>query len=106
LANCIDTGDQVDELIGFEQLSKHLIAGAVAANLDRDIGDDYDDPDELPPAVTVQAPSRPLTITIPPLNSTILSPQATQAKRTCIPLEILFNYTADMDMLSKGMNSF
>jgi len=49
LADCIDTGDQVDELIGFEQLSEHLIAGAAAANLDRDIGDDYDDPDELPP---------------------------------------------------------
>jgi len=27
-------------------------------------------------------------------------------KRTCIPLEILFNYTADIDTLSKGMNSF
>ncbi|KAI9450428.1 hypothetical protein BJY52DRAFT_1302726 [Lactarius psammicola] len=45
-------------------------------------------------------------VTIPPLNSATLSSQATQVKRTCIPLEILFNYTADTDMPSEGMNSF
>ena len=73
-------------LLDFDQLSEHLIAGAASANADKDISDDLDETDELPPAVTVQAPNGPLTITIPPLNSATLSPQATQVKRTCIPL--------------------
>jgi hypothetical protein len=56
----------------------------------------------------VQAPSGPLTITIPPraLNPATLSPQATQVKRTCIPLKILFDYPTDVDMPLEGMNSF
>ncbi|KAH9023323.1 ribonuclease H-like domain-containing protein [Lactarius pseudohatsudake] len=100
--------DQVesDGLTDFNQLSKCLIAGAASANLDKDIGDSYDDPNKLPLAVTVQAPSGPLTITIPPLNSASLSPQASQLKRTCIPLEILFEYPTDTDLPSEGMNTF
>jgi hypothetical protein len=69
------------------------------------VGDDLDE-NELPPAVTVQAPSGPLMITIPPLNSATLTPRATQAKKTCILLEILFDYPVNIDMASEGMNSF
>lgn len=105
-ADHLDIGDQDDDLLDFDQLSEHLIAGAAAANTDKDVGDDLDETDELPPAVTVQATSGPLTITIPPLNSATLSPQATQVKRTCIPLKILFDYPTDIDMPSEGMNSF
>jgi len=74
-----------------DQLSEHLIAGAASTNADKDVGDDLDE-NELPPAITVQAPSGPLTITIPSLNLATLSPQATQVKRICIPLKILFDY--------------
>ena len=35
-----------------------------------------------------------------------LSSQATQAKRTCIPLKIFFYYPTDIDTPSEGMNSF
>jgi hypothetical protein len=56
-----------DDLLDFNQLSEHLIAGAASANADRDIGDD----DDNEPPVTVLAP--PLRITIPPLNSATLS---------------------------------
>ncbi|KAF8804447.1 hypothetical protein BYT27DRAFT_7258919 [Phlegmacium glaucopus] len=104
VADHLDIGDH-DDLLDFHQLSEHLIAGAASANGDKDIGDDYD-ADELPPAVTVRAPSGPFTITIPPLNSATLSAQATQAKKTCIPLEILFNYPTAMDLPSEGVNSF
>ena len=55
-----------DNLLDFDQLSEHLVAGAASANADRDIGDD----DDKPP-ITVLAP--PLRITIPPLNSATLS---------------------------------
>jgi len=65
--------------------------GAASTNADKDVVDDLDE-NELPLVITVQAPSGPLTITIPPLNLATLSPQATQLKRTCIPLKILFDY--------------
>ena len=45
-------------------------------------------------------------ITIPPLNSATLSPQATPLKKTCIPLEILFEYPTDTELPSEGINSF
>jgi len=54
----------------------------------------------------VQAPSGPLIITIHPLNSATPSSQATQVKKTCIPLEILFDYPNNTDLPSEGMNSF
>jgi len=83
---------------GPDQLSERLIAGAAAANGDRDVGDD--DHDELPP---VLAPS--LTVTIPPLDSAaLLSHRATQVKKTSIPLKILFKYPTDSPL--DGMNSF
>ncbi|KAF8808342.1 hypothetical protein BYT27DRAFT_7255616 [Phlegmacium glaucopus] len=104
VADHLDIGDH-DDLLDFHQLPKHLIAGVASANGDKDIGDDYV-ADELPPAVTVQAPSGPFTITIPPLNLATLSAQATQTKKTCIPLEILFNYPTAMDLPSEGVNSF
>jgi hypothetical protein len=99
-------GDQDDDLLNFDQLSECLIVGAVSTNADKDVGDNLDE-NELPPAITVQAPSGPLTITIPPLPSATLSPQATQAKRTCIPLKILFDCPTDIDMHleAQGMNS-
>ena len=102
-ADHLDIGDQNDDLLNFDQLSEHLITGAASANADKDVGDDLDDTDELPPAVTMQAP---LTITIPPLNLATPSSQATQVKRTCIPLKLLFDYPNDIDMPSEGMNSF
>ena len=106
-----DIGDQDDNLLNFDQLSERLIMGAVSANADKDVGNDLDE-NELPqaPAVTVQALSgRPSTIpmiTIPPLDSATLSPHATQAKKTCIPLEILFDYPVNIDMALEGMNLF
>ncbi|KIL60077.1 hypothetical protein M378DRAFT_14359 [Amanita muscaria Koide BX008] len=88
----------------------HFDVGAASANADKDVGDDHDNTNELPPAVTVQAPSGPLTITIPPLNSysVTLSPHAaTQVKKTCICLEILFDYPTDIDPVPlEGMSSF
>jgi hypothetical protein len=45
-----------------------LVAGAASANTDKNIGDGFDDTNELPLAITVQTPSEPLTITIPTLN--------------------------------------
>ncbi len=47
-------------------------------------------------------------ITIPPLHSAALSDQATQAKKTSIPLKILFKYPTDTDadLPTKGMNLF
>jgi hypothetical protein len=93
--------DQDNDLLNFDQLSEHLIAGAASANVDKDVGDDLDETDELPPAITVWVPSGPLAITIPPLNLATLSPQATQMKRTCIPLKILFDYPTDIDTHSK-----
>ncbi|KIL54278.1 hypothetical protein M378DRAFT_1059173 [Amanita muscaria Koide BX008] len=102
-ADHLDIGDlHQDDPLDFDQLSERLIAGAASANVDKDIGDGYDDTNEFPPAVTVQA----LTITIPPLTSATPSSQATQVKRTCIPLEILFDYPTDIDPPSVGMNSF
>ncbi|KAH9020520.1 hypothetical protein EDB83DRAFT_2320545 [Lactarius deliciosus] len=100
--------DDSDGLTDFNQLSKCLIAGAASANFDKDIGDSDDNLNELPPAVaaSVQALSGPLTITIPPLNSASLSPQASQLKRTCIPLGTLFDYLTDTDLPSEGMNTF
>ncbi|KAH9017741.1 hypothetical protein EDB83DRAFT_2320987 [Lactarius deliciosus] len=98
VSSSLETGDQDDEFMGFEQLTDHLIAGVAAENIDSD-------PNELPLTIMVPAPSGPLMITILPLNSAILSPQATQVTKTCIPLESLFNYTADRDHL-EGMNSF
>ena len=80
----------------FDELSETLIAGAASARLDRD---------ELLPDIDMPAPSGSLRITIPPLHSSFLSSQATQLKRTCIPLEILFEYPTDTDC-DKGMNSF
>jgi hypothetical protein len=107
VADHLDISDQDDDLLDFDQLSKCLIIGAASANADKDVGHDLDKTDELPPAVTVQMPSAPLTITIPPLNLATLSPQATQATRTCIPLRILFDYLTDgVDLPSEGMNSF
>lgn len=72
-------------------------------NADRDIGND--DGHDKPP-ITVLAP--PLRITIPPLNSATLSHQATLAKKTSIPLKILFKYPAatDLPLYESGMNSF
>jgi hypothetical protein len=100
-ADHLNIGDDSDDLLNFDQLSEHLIAGAAAANGDKDIGDDDDD--ELPPTASVRPP---LTITIPPLNSATLSNQATQVKKTSIPLQILFKYPTDTDPPSDGMNSF
>ena len=97
-----------DNLLDFDQLTEHLIAGATSANVDRDIGDNDDDnnlDDELPLA--------PLRITIPPLNSATL-PLAHDLNRATpvrkIPLKILFNYPAatdlSLDESESGMNSF
>ena len=83
-----------------------LIAGAASANADKDVGDDLDDTDEIPPAVTVQAPSGPLTITIPPYNPVTQPAQTTGVKKTCIPLKILFKYPTGTELPSEGMNSF
>ncbi|KAF8270666.1 ribonuclease H-like domain-containing protein [Lactarius quietus] len=103
----IDDQELEDGLVDFNQLSKHLVASAASANRDRDIGDDHNDPnDEFPPDIAMPAASGSLLITIPPLNSSSLSPQATQLKKTCIPLEILFEYPTDTDLPSEGMNSF
>ena len=98
--------EQENELMDFDQLSEHLIAGAASAGLDIDVGDDYNDPDELPADIVIPARSGSLMITIPPINSATLSPQATPLKKTCIPLEILFEYPADTDLPSETMNSF
>ena len=100
-----DISDRDNDLLDFDQLSEHLIVGAASANADKDMGNDLDE-NKLPLAVAVQAPSGPLMITIPPLNSATLAPQATQAKKTCIPLKILFDYPVNIDMASEGMNSF
>ena len=99
-----DIGDQDNDLLDFDPLSERLIAGAASANADKDVGNDLYE-NELPLAVTVQAHG-PLMITIPPLNSATLRPQATRAKKTCIPLEILFDYPVNIGMASEGMNSF
>ena len=89
-----------NDITDFNQLSKSLIAGAVSANFDKDIGDGYDSD------LDSEDPDRPLTITIPPSNSAIPSLHATQAKKTCIPLEILFDYPTGTDLPSEGMNLF
>jgi hypothetical protein len=98
--------DNDNDPINFNELSESLIAGAASANFDKDIGND----DDVPSAITVQVPSGPFTITIPPLNSAALSPQATQVKKTCIPLKVLFDYPINVDLPSNselgGMNSF
>jgi hypothetical protein len=91
----LDIADGSD-LLDFNQLSEVLIAGAASANDDKDVGDD----DELTP------PAPPLRITIPPLNSATLTHQATQVKKTSIPLKILFKYPTDKDPPPDGMNSF
>ena len=86
-------------------MSDHLIAGAVSANNDKDVGDDDSDDDDLP--ATVLAP--PLTITIPPLALSLApgSHRATPVKKTSIPLKILFKYPAATDLPDEsGMNSF
>ena len=101
-----DISDQDDNLLDFDRLSESLIAAAASANADKDVGNDFDDTNELPPPITVQVPSGPLTITIPPLNMAILSPHAAQAKKTHIPLKILFEYPNNIDLPSEGMNSF
>ncbi|KAF8256976.1 hypothetical protein EI94DRAFT_1761551, partial [Lactarius quietus] len=106
LTTITDIGDQEDGLMDFNQLSERLIARAVSASLDRDVGDDYDDSNEFPPGNTTPVASGSLMITIPPLNSASLSPQAAQHKKTSIPLEILFQYPTDTDLPSEGMNSF
>jgi hypothetical protein len=105
-ADYLNIGDQDDDLLDFDQLSEHLIAGAASANADKDVGDDLDDTDEIPSAVTVQAPSGPLMITIPPYNPATQPAQATGVKKTCIPLKILFNYPTGTELPSEGMNSF
>jgi hypothetical protein len=78
--------DQDDDLLNFDQLSECLIVGTASTNVDKDVGDDLDETDELPPTITVWVPSGPLVITISPLNLATLSPQATQMKRTCVPV--------------------
>jgi hypothetical protein len=78
------------DLLNFNQLSKVLIARAASANDDKDVGND----DELTP------PAPPLRITIP------LTHQATQVKKTFIPLKNLFKYSTDKDPPPDGMNSF
>ena len=102
-ADHLDLGDS-DDLLDFDQLSGDLIAGAAAANADKDVGDDYDDDENPPTAPSV--PALPLTITIPPLNSATLPDQATHINKTSIPLQILFKYPTNADQLSDGMNSF
>ena len=51
----------------FDELSETLIAGAASARLDRDVGDDYDNPNELLPDIDMPSLSGSLSITIPPL---------------------------------------
>jgi len=90
LTSVADINDQEleDGLVDFNQLSKHLVASAASANRDRDIGDDHNDPnDEFPPDIAMPAAT-------------------TQLKKTCIPLEIFFEYPTDTDLPSEGMNSF
>ena len=97
----LSMGDN-DDLLDFDQLSEHLIKSAAAANSDQDIGDVEDDDFECAPTL---AP--PLyTIRILPLNSSMLSNQATQATKTSIPFRILFKYPTDKAPPSEGMNSF
>ena len=36
----LNIGDQDDDLLNFDRLSEHLIAGAASANADKDVGDD------------------------------------------------------------------
>jgi len=84
------------DLLDFNQLSEHLITGAASANNDKDVGDD----DKLTP------PTLPLRITIPPLNSATPMHQATQVKKTSIPLKILFKYPTKKDLPLDGMNLF
>jgi len=92
--NHLDIGDQDNDLLNFDQLYEHLIMGAASANPDKD----------------VQAPSSCHCAgskwTLDPfLNLAMLSSQATQVKRTCTPLKILFNYPTNIDMPLEGMNS-
>ena len=61
-----------------------FIAGAASARLDRGVGDDYDDPNELLPDIDMPALSGSLRITIPPLHSSFLSSQATQPTLTSV----------------------
>jgi hypothetical protein len=66
----------IDDIFDFDQLSEQLIAGAVSANVDRDVVCDDDNYDS-------ELPAPPLRITIPPLNSATLdSHRATPMKKT------------------------
>jgi hypothetical protein len=95
---------EINDPLDFDQLSEQLIAGALSASGDKDVGDTDDD--ELPSTVTPPAP--PLTITIPPLNlATRSAPsQHSTAVKVSIPLKILFKYPTDRDPPSDGMNTF
>ena len=88
----VELGDLEDPL-DFDQLSEQLIAGAVSANADEDIGD-----------ADANAPAS-LTITVPPLNPAIrLAPVPVKVS---IPLRTLFKYPTNVELPSAdGMNAF
>jgi hypothetical protein len=91
-------GDNLGDLedpLDFDQLSAQLIAGAVSASADKDVGDAEDDAPQ---------PPVPLTITVPPLNAAIRL--ATVPVKVSIPLRILFKYPTDAEPPSDGMNTF
>ena len=46
-SNCLNIDDKKDGLMDFNELSNCPIVGAASASLDRDVCDDYDEPDEL-----------------------------------------------------------
>jgi hypothetical protein len=106
LTTIANIADQEDGLMDFNQLTRCLIERAASASMDRDIGDNCDDSDDFPLDALTPAACGSLMITIPPLNSVSLLPQAAQLKKTSIPLEILFKYPTDTDPPSEGMNSF
>lgn len=101
-AEAADDVDESESPLDFEQLSRRLILGAASANGDKDVGDSND----VEPTPTVaNPPAAPLTITIPPLNSsTFLAPPT--EKKISIPLRVLFTYPSTEDLPSEGMNSF
>ena len=75
-----------------------LIAGAAAANGDRDVGDVDDD--EPPPHTSTT-----FTITVPPRNPAAPSLPSGLVK-VAIPLKILFKYSTESDPRAEGMNTF
>jgi len=113
-----DLGD-IEGLLDFDQLSDHLIAGAVSANGERDVGDvDENELPQIVPDVPALRPSHPqpsLTISIPPVNSATLSCSAQPTAnpmlvKVSIPLKILFKYSTNVNLpqpeASDGMNTF